>query len=81
MGNIMRHVVTRDGVEFSKDATVVIWDEEANPKLNEESLWNDGKAQSFVDEVSVDEFKETYNLSPPGIGSKKVMLVTYEWEE
>lgn len=81
MGSIKRYVVTRDGVEFSKDASLVIWGEEADPNLNEESLWDDSKSQSFVDELSVEEFKEEYNLNPPGMGSRKTMIVTYTWEE
>jgi hypothetical protein len=81
MDNIKRYVVTRDGVEFSSDASIMVWVEGADPKLNKESLWESTDSKSYVDELYAEEFKKEYNLNPPGIGAKRVMIVTYAWEE
>ena len=81
MGNTKKFVVTRDSVEIGKDASIVVWEEGAEPKLNEESLWDDNRAAAYVSEYTVEDFEEEYSLKPPGLGSKRTMLVSYAWEE
>ena len=84
MVNIKRFVVTRDSVEVGSDQSIVVWEEGATPKLNKEGLWDKGDGESYnnlFDDMTVKRFKEAYNLNPPGLGSKKTMVASYEWEE
>ncbi len=86
MGEVKCCVVTRDEVElniFSNATSVVVWEERADPKLNEKGFWEWGDAQQLgcIAELSPERFKEEYNLHPPGIGAKKIMKISYEWEE
>ena len=84
MSSTKRYVVTRDGVEVGSDPSIVIWGEKATPKLNEEKLWDKGEGESYgnlVDDTTVEGFKKVYSLNPPGLGAKRTMVASYEWEE